>query len=155
VRRTLRAIEERDLLDLHLQDIAPRARAMGASEKPPDDLEASLARWRRELRDGSTIAWAIDVDDKLAGWVGVFFRGEAREVAYWLDEAFWGQGHATWALGELLERFEQRPLTGRVVKDNLGSQRVLEKNGFMRVGEDRYFSHARGCEVEEWIFALR
>lgn len=151
----MRPIEERDLLDLHLHEVAPNARKMAAAEKAPVDMEASLARWRRTLRDPAVTARAIDVDGALAGYVSVFLRGGVAEVAYWLDEAFWGRGHASWALGELLKLVPQRPLHARAVKDNAASIRVLEKHGFKRLREDRYFSHARGCEVDEWVFEKR
>src|SRR4051812_19124774 len=84
--RALREIEERDLLDLHLQELAPNARAMAAAEKAATDLEASLARWRRMLRDPAVTARAVDVEGTLAGYVCVFLRGDVPEVAYWLDE---------------------------------------------------------------------
>jgi RimJ/RimL family protein N-acetyltransferase len=47
-----------------------------------------------------------------------------------------------------------RPLFARVAKDNQASLRVLEKNGFGKVGEDHGFAAARGCEVDEWILSL-
>jgi ribosomal-protein-alanine N-acetyltransferase len=41
------------------------------------------------------------------------------------------------------------------VKDNVGSIRVLEKCGFVKVGEERGFANARGMEVEEVVMELQ
>jgi RimJ/RimL family protein N-acetyltransferase len=40
------------------------------------------------------------------------------------------------------------------VYDNIRSRRVLEKNGFVVVGEDTGFANARGAEVKEFILRL-
>ena len=48
----------------------------------------------------------------------------------------------------------RRPLYGRAAADNLGSLRVLEKCGFVRVGSERGFASARGEEIEEVILRL-
>jgi RimJ/RimL family protein N-acetyltransferase len=45
-------------------------------------------------------------------------------------------------------------LYARVAKDNVASKRVLEKCGFMIVGEDKGFASARGAEIEELILKL-
>jgi RimJ/RimL family protein N-acetyltransferase len=39
-----------------------------------------------------------------------------------------------------------------VAKDNLASIRVLEKNGFDLVGEGKWFSNARGMEIDELVW---
>ncbi|MEO8446420.1 MAG: GNAT family protein, partial [bacterium] len=38
--------------------------------------------------------------------------------------------------------------------DNLGSQKVLEKCGFVKIGTDKGFANARQAEVEEFIYKL-
>ena len=43
---------------------------------------------------------------------------------------------------------------GRVVKDSVGSRRVLEKCGFRICREDKGFAAGRGCEVEEYVLVL-
>jgi len=46
------------------------------------------------------------------------------------------------------------PLYARVVNDNLGSIRVLEKCGFTPCGRDKGYASTRGKEVEETVFLL-
>ena len=57
---------------------------------------------------------------------------------------------ATWALAELLDVVDARPLHAYVVKCNVASIRVLEKCGFVKVGE-----HAGDDGIEELLLELR
>ena len=42
----------------------------------------------------------------------------------------------------------------RVVQDNIGSRRVLEKNGFRIAGKDWFFSRMRDQDVKELVLHL-
>ena len=53
-----------------------------------------------------------------------------------------------------LETQYLRPLHGRVAFDNFGSQKVLEKCGFVRVGNEKGFANAGNAEIEECIYGL-
>ena len=53
-----------------------------------------------------------------------------------------------------LETQYLRPLHGRVAFDNFGSQKVLEKCGFVRVGNEKGFANARNAEIGEYIYRL-
>ena len=57
-------------------------------------------------------------------------------------------------LESFLQIVATRPLYARVAKDNIGSIRVLQKNGFTIDSEDKGFAHARGKQVEEYIMKL-
>jgi RimJ/RimL family protein N-acetyltransferase len=46
-------------------------------------------------------------------------------------------------------------LIARVAKDNIASIRVLEKNGFTLSGEGKWYSNARGKEIEELVWIRR
>ena len=81
-------------------------------------------------------------------------EGDA-EITYWIDRKFWGRGIATKALKELLKMEPARPIFGRVAFDNFGSQKVLEKCGFEKIGSDKGFSTVRGTEIEEYIYKLK
>ncbi|WP_236668947.1 GNAT family N-acetyltransferase [Hymenobacter rubidus] len=75
-------------------------------------------------------------------------------VTYWIDKEFWGQGIATAALHEFLQLEPARPIYGRTAFDNQGSQKVLEKCGFVKTGTDKGFANARQAEIEEYIYKL-
>jgi RimJ/RimL family protein N-acetyltransferase len=101
------------------------------------------------------IARTIDVEGAVAGSISSWDNDGVREVTYWLGREHWGKGVATRALAEFLAEVEtSRPVRAATVFDNIGSQRVLEKCGFRRVGEGRGFANARGAEVDEVLFRL-
>lgn len=94
------------------------------------------------------------VNNIIAGSISKFeMEGEA-EITYWIDKKFWGKGVATTALKKFLIIENVRPIFGRVAFDNLGSQKVLEKCGFVKIGTDKGFANARQAEIEEFIYKL-
>jgi ribosomal-protein-alanine N-acetyltransferase len=152
----LRAVAEADLPALFEIQLDAEAQAMAAFTDPRtcSDLEAYLRKWRRLLDEGSVVARAVLVGGELVGSVGCFeFEGDL-EVTYWVRREQWGRGIATAALAGLLVAVPQRPLFGRVAADNAGSARVLERNGFLRIGEETSFAEARGAEIQELIYRL-
>lgn len=59
------------------------------------------------------------------------------ELGYLLSRSDWGHGIMTTAVGLLLEQLRSgTQLTATVDNGNVASQRVLVKNGFVRVGDD-------------------
>lgn len=87
----------------------------------------------------------------VAGYVTVFPRGEDRELGYWLGRAFWGRGLATAAVREMLSLVRERPLVARVSKHNAASLRVVQKNGFTILRDDRWQPRPDGPSIEEWV----
>jgi RimJ/RimL family protein N-acetyltransferase len=91
----------------------------------------------------------------VAGSVLCHAWGGEPEISYWLGREYWGKGIASQGLALFLEVVTVRPLTARVAKDNIASIRVLEKNGFELSGDGRWYSNARGKEIEELVWVLR
>jgi RimJ/RimL family protein N-acetyltransferase len=55
-------------------------------------------------------------------------------------------------LKQFLGQEVRRPLFAHVAKHNIGSRRVLEKNGFIIFGEDKVLFENK--EIEEFILKL-
>ena len=155
-RIVLREVLTSDLPLFFEQQLDPQANWMAAfTRKDPTDKEAFLAHWSRILQDETTTNRTILFHGQVAGSVASYVDEEQhREVTYWLGKPFWGNGLATAALSAFLEQNQERALYARAAKDNLGSLRVLEKCGFLKIGADRGFSQARGEEVEEFLLRL-
>jgi ribosomal-protein-alanine N-acetyltransferase len=115
---------------------------------------AYLERFARYLHDPTMHMQTILVDETIVGSIAKFeLEGEA-EITYWLDRRVWGKGIATTALANFLAIENTRPIVGRAAFDNLGSQKVLEKCGFVKIGTDKGFANARQAEIEEFIYKL-
>ncbi|MBJ6109702.1 GNAT family N-acetyltransferase [Hymenobacter sp. BT523] len=123
--------------------------------KVPSDRAAYFEKYTRHLNDPSINTQAILVDGCLVGSIAKFEIAGDAEITYWLDRSHWGQGVATAALTAFLALEKARPIFGRVAFDNVGSQRVLEKCGFVKIGTNKGFANARQAEIEESIYQLR
>jgi RimJ/RimL family protein N-acetyltransferase len=151
----LRPVIDSDLEQFFNNQRDPEACYMAAfSARDPNDRAAFEARWQRIRADETVILRTVLVDGAVAGYVTHFELFGDPAVAHWLGKAYWGQGIATCALGLLLREVPTRPLFARAAKDNLGSIRVLQKCGFVVVGEDRGVAEARGMVIDELILRL-
>nr|PZN36063.1 MAG: GNAT family N-acetyltransferase [Chloroflexota bacterium] len=152
----LRDVVSDDLPVFFQQQLDPDANYMAAfTAKDPADRAAFMARWRHILSDPTTLNKTIVVDDHVAGSISSYEEAGVVEVTYWLGKDYWGQGIATRALTEFITNVQTaRPLHARVAKDNIASRRVLEKCGFVIVGEDKGYANARNAETEEYLLRL-
>jgi [ribosomal protein S5]-alanine N-acetyltransferase len=153
---TLRKTEVSDLsFFFQFQQLDDEANYLAAfTQKDPIDKTAYLQKYTKFVNDPTINMQTIIVENMIAGSIAKFeIEGQA-EVTYWIDKKFWGKGVATRALKTLLENETTRPIFGRVAFDNFGSQKVLEKCGFVKIGTDKGFANARQAEIEEFIYRL-
>lgn len=122
--------------------------------KDPTDKSAYINKYTKLLSDPTVNNQTIIVDNIIVGSVAKFVMEGEAEITYWLDRKFWGQGIATKALKIFLDIETTRPIFGRVAFDNFGSQKVLEKCEFIKIGSDKGFANARQTEIEEFIYKL-
>ena len=144
----LREVVEGDLPAFHEYECDPEAAAMAAF--PSRDRDAFMAHWAKTLANDSALTMTIVSDGEVAGNIGCWEADGHRFVGYWIGREFWGRGLATQALAELLGLVEARPLYAHVVKSNVASIRVLEKNGFVEVGR-----HTGDDGIEELVLERR
>ena len=113
--------------------------------------EGQRARLRRQL-DGGTHPFVILDDGSIAGTINLFGivpEGlQSGVIGYWIDRRRNGRGLATGAVGEILDyafgRLELHRIEAATLVDNVPSQRVLEKNGFERIGVARRYLRING-----------
>ena len=107
----------------------------------------TLERQLELARNESGTAYAILDDGALAGTITLsnLSRGffQSANVGYWVDEARNGRGLATQAVADVVERafgeLGLHRLEAGTLVDNVASQRVLERNGFERIGLARSY----------------
>ncbi|MGG5260501.1 GNAT family N-acetyltransferase [Phycicoccus avicenniae] len=145
--------EDHDALFAFQRD--PAAVRMAAfTHRDPDD-RAAFEEHQHRVRTAAGIRHrAIERDGVLVGTVAAFTMEGEREVTYWVDPARWGEGIATEALRLLLLEEPERPIHGRVAVHNTGSRRVLERCGFVVVGQDRGFAAGLGADTDELVLRL-
>ena len=122
--------------------------------KDPSDKNAYIEKYAKHLADPTINNQTIRVGGEIAGSIAKFMMHGEAEITYWIDKKFWGQGIATTALKDFLKVEQTRPIYGHAAFDNYGSQKVLEKCGFVKIGTDRGFANARQTDIEEYIYKL-
>ena len=107
-------------------------------------------RWRFAVLDGDEIAGTIS----LSNVVRAAFQSAS--TGYWIDRRRNGRGLATTAVADVV-RFafsaaELHRIEAGTLVDNTASQRVLEKNGFERIGVVRRYLHIAGAWRDHVLF---
>jgi RimJ/RimL family protein N-acetyltransferase len=129
----LRPVEDADLPIFLAHQDDPVAAAMAAfPTRPPD---AFFKHWADIRADPTNETRTIVVGDTVVGDIGSWLDDGRRQVGYWIGREHWGRGYATDALRLLLAEIPDRPVFAHVALDNIGSRRVLEHCGFVRIGE--------------------
>ncbi|NIF06646.1 GNAT family N-acetyltransferase [Chryseobacterium sp. Tr-659] len=152
---TLRPTTVDDLNSLFEFQLDQEASHLAAfTSQDSENKEAYLAKYTRLLNNPTVNNQTIIIGNEIAGSVAKFMMEGDAEITYWINKDFWGKGVATKALKDFLIIEKTRPIFGRVAFDNFGSQKVLEKCGFVKIGTDRGFANARQAEIEEFIYRL-
>jgi len=127
-------------------------------------LRAEISSRRHEnlwSERGSRFDWVVEVGSRPAGWITLVIHSWEHGLAEWgyaLSTAYQGRGHMTAALGSLLPELFARTslyrIEARCSVENLASQRVLEKLGFVREGTLRGYFQMDGRRVDNFLFAI-
>lgn len=91
----LREVHDSDLPVFFRQMNDPEALRMAAfTPKDPADWDAFTAHWTK-IRASRDVVRTILGDGDVVGSTAVYGEPGEREVTYWVDRAYWGQGVAT------------------------------------------------------------
>jgi len=147
---------EKDDLEVFFQfQLDKEANYLAAfTSKDPNDKTAYIEKYSKFLNDPTINMRTIKINNEIVGSISKFVLEKKAEITYWIDRKFWGQGIATLALNDFLKIEQVRPIYGRVAFDNYGSQKVLVKNCFLKIGSDKGFANARQTEIEEYIYKI-
>ena len=114
----------------------------------PYKLEDAKKRINRAIRENKksqpkTIILVIEIDGQPSGVIGFsnIVHGHMLELGYWLKPAYWGKG----IMSEVIKtacyyafrEFKIRRIQAEIFVGNIGSEKVLLKNGFVHEGLKR------------------
>lgn len=109
-----------------------------------------------------TFAFAITVDDRAVGSIGVFrcdnIHFRTAEMGYYIGEPYWGKGFGTCAVEQVCSYVFEHTDIIRIFAEpfayNMASCRVLEKAGFQFEGLLRNNAFKNGKVVDMKMYAL-
>lgn len=112
--------------------------------------------------ENDTFAFAITVEDKAVGSIGVFrqenIHRQTAEMGYYIAEAYWGRGIMTEAVRQACEYVFAKSDIMRIYAEpfayNTASCRVLEKAGFQYEGTLRNNAVKNGRVLDMKMYAL-
>ena len=112
--------------------------------------------------EDETFAFAITVDDKVLGSIGVFrqknIHRQTAEMRYYIAEEYWGKGVMTDAVKQICEYVFRNTDILRIYAEpfayNTGSCRVLEKAGFQYEGTLRNNAVKNGKVIDMRMYSL-
>lgn len=112
--------------------------------------------------ENETFAFAIMVDDKVVGSIGIFRQGnihsQTAELGYYIAEEYWGKGIMTEAVKQICEYVFDNSDIIRIYAEpfayNIASCRVLEKVGFQYEGTLRSNAVKNGKVIDMKMYSL-
>lgn len=112
--------------------------------------------------ENETFAFAITVNDKVIGSIGVFRQGnihrQTAELGYYIAEEYWGKGITTDAIRQICEYVFSKSDIIRIYAEpfayNTASCRVLEKAGFQYEGTLRNNAVKNGNVISMKMYSL-
>ena len=131
-REELATIANNKKIWLNLRDIFPH----------PYTLEDADFYINLISKEDPQYSFAIEYQSKFAGMIGIVplndvYRKTA-EIGYWLGEPYWGNGIMTEACKLVtdfgLNTLDFTRLHAGIFENNIGSMKILEKNGYTRDG---------------------
>ena len=128
------------------------------SEKDGIDFISSMI----SANEDETFAFAITLDDKVIGSIGVFrqqnIHRQTAEMGYYIAEEYWGKGIMTDAVKQICEYVFKNSDILRIYAEpfayNIGSCRVLEKTGFQYEGTLRNNAVKNGKVIDMKMYSL-
>lgn len=126
-----------------------------------DDAEMFISSMLRAEKD-SQYAWAITVDNKAIGSIGVFRKDNIHrytaEMGYYVAEPYWGKGIGTIAVKDVCSYIFKNTDILRIFAEpfanNDASCRILEKAGFVFEGTLRKNAVKNGKTLDMKMYAL-
>ena len=112
--------------------------------------------------ENETFAFAITVDDKVVGSIGIFRQGnihrQTAELGYYIAEEYWGKGIMTEAVKQICEYVFANSDIIRIYAEpfayNIASCRALEKAGFQYEGTLRSNAVKNGKVIDMKMYSL-
>lgn len=131
-------------------------------EFPYPFIEEDAVKFINKFTSSNNLLYlAIANEFEAVGNIGVNFYNDVRRksavLSYWIGEPFWNRGIATEAIKKYCEyifyNLDIIRIYAKFFERNIGSQRALEKAGFMQEGHFRKAIIKQGKILDQYLYA--
>jgi len=123
-----------------------------------EEQEKEIRQFSRSTKKGWWKYYIIEVNGKQIGYTDVYKINQKHKrcsVGYGIAKEYWGKGYATKALTLTLKeikKLKMHSVEGTSHPKNIASQKVMEKNGFTKVGLMRDYYYSKGKYVDRILY---
>ncbi len=136
----LLAVSDKEMANAVSAILTPKVNQSLPEDWRGEYTEYRAAKWLEDLDQEAAILLVLDRPTNNAIGLMILFESDEKQsarsirIGYMLAENVWGKGYATELLRGLVgwcRTMEISSIIGGVERDNIASQRVMEKNGFV------------------------
>ena len=118
-----------------------------------DDVLDEISWYQSIYEEGTGIRWGITIKDSgevigSCGFLNMLSKHHRADVGYELSKEYWGKGLASEALAAVVkygfDHFQLERIQALIEPDNFPSQKLVEKQGFIREGLLRNYEFTCG-----------
>jgi ribosomal-protein-alanine N-acetyltransferase len=139
----IRGITEEDESDVY--EYASHELIAATTNVPhPYPRDAVIVFIREAIQNAANrevFVFAVLADEQFVGLVSIH-RQLSISINFGIAAPFWNKGYATAAVSEAItyakNELQARHIEYTCLRENIGSKRVMQKNGFIKVGEKPY-----------------
>lgn len=141
--RHLRADDAQTIFDTWASDPEVTKYLTWKAHKSVEETKQILDIWLKDYEDQNCFRYGIELKatGELIGMIdAAHFRDEKPEIGYDLGRKYWGHGYMTECLKAITQELFASGYTTILVRaadSNIGSNRVIQKNGYRPVGSRR------------------
>lgn len=129
----------------------------------PFTMEIGKKFIETSMNDKPLHRMAIDVNGEVVGAIGIHPQTDIHrknaEMGYWLAQSYWGKGIMTKAIMQMVDygfkNFDITRIFATPYGTNIGSQKALEKAGFILEGKFEKTLFKNGEFLDELVYAVR
>ena len=115
------------------------------------------------VEEGTGIRWGITLKESgkvigSCGFLNMKPKNRRAEIGYELSKDYWGKGIASEALKAVVKygyhHFQLERIEALIEPDNVPSQKLVEKQGFIKEGLLRHYEFTRGKFDDLYMYAI-
>jgi len=158
-RLLFRKVKMKDLEAIHNYALDPDVLRYTLASTPKDisETESYIHSMLVSKECDHHFAMTIPPSDVCMGVIEFFYEASGGSIHYAISKAHWGKGYMTEAVQAVLQWVRRKypdlmVIETFVFEANIASQRVLEKNGFSKIGTKMITKEGR--DIREYIYRL-